>query len=71
MVAPSLFAAIDLGASSARMSAGRLEGDRLVVREVARLPNGPVQLPDGIHWDLTRDPPGHAGSARTSPSRAG
>ncbi len=52
MVAPSLFAAIDLGASSARMSAGRLEGDRLVVREVARLPNGPVQLPDGIHWDL-------------------
>ncbi len=52
MVAPSLYAAIDLGASSARMSAGRLEGDRLVVREVARLPNGPVQLPDGIHWDL-------------------
>ena len=52
MVAPSLHAAIDLGASSARLSAGRVEGDRLVVREVARLPNGPVQLPDGIHWDL-------------------
>ncbi len=52
MAAPSLHAAIDLGASSARLSAGRVEGDRLVVREVARLPNGPVQLPDGIHWDL-------------------
>jgi rhamnulokinase len=34
------------------MSAGRLEGDRLVVKEVARLPNAPVRLPDGIHWDL-------------------
>ncbi len=52
MAAPSLHAAIDLGASSARLSAGRVERDRLVVREVARLPNGPVQLPDGIHWDL-------------------
>ena len=34
------------------MSVGRLEGDRLVVKEVARLPNAPVRLPDGIHWDL-------------------
>ncbi len=52
MTSPGLHAAIDLGASSARMSAGRLEGDRLVVKEVARLPNAPVRLPDGIHWDL-------------------
>lgn len=52
MVTPRLHAAIDLGASSARLSAGGLAGDRLVVREVARLPNGAVQLPDGIHWDL-------------------
>jgi rhamnulokinase len=52
LTSPSLYAAIDLGASSARLSAGRLEDDRLVVEEVARLPNGPVQLPDGIHWDL-------------------
>jgi rhamnulokinase len=52
MGAPSLHAAIDLGASSARMSAGRLEDGRLVVKEVARFPNGPVRLPDGIHWDL-------------------
>jgi len=47
-----LCAAIDLGASSARLFAGRLDGGQLLVREVTRRPNGPVQLPDGIHWDL-------------------
>ncbi|HTV11688.1 MAG TPA: rhamnulokinase family protein [Acidimicrobiales bacterium] len=51
---PALFAAIDLGASSARMAAGRLEGGRLEMREVTRLSNGPVPLPDGLHWDLLR-----------------
>jgi rhamnulokinase len=53
---------MDLGASSARLFSGRLEPGRLEagrrepgrleVREVLRLPNGPVHLPDGIHWDL-------------------
>jgi rhamnulokinase len=51
---PRLYAAIDLGASSARLFVGRLEAGRLVVSEVARLANGPVQLPDGIHWDVIR-----------------
>ncbi len=51
---PQLFAAVDLGASSARLFAGRLDGDQLEVREQARIPNGPVQLPDGIHWDFLR-----------------
>jgi len=50
--APELHTAIDLGASSARLFSGRLDADRLDVQEVLRLPNGPVQLPDGIHWDL-------------------
>jgi rhamnulokinase len=55
--APELHTAIDLGASSARLFSGRLDpgrlgSGRLEVREVLRLPNGPVQLPDGIHWDL-------------------
>jgi len=54
---PELHTAIDLGASSARLfsgrvDAGRLGSGRLEVREVLCLPNGPVQLPDGIHWDL-------------------
>ena len=49
-----LHAAIDLGASSARLFAGRLDRDRLEVREVVRLRNWAVQLPDGLHWDLLR-----------------
>jgi rhamnulokinase len=43
---------MDLGASSARLFAGRLDGDRLEMREAARVANGPVRLPDGLHWDL-------------------
>ncbi len=45
-------AAIDLGASSARLFAGRLEDRRLVVFERRRVANIPVRLPDGLHWDL-------------------
>jgi rhamnulokinase len=52
MTSPQLHAAIDLGASSSRLFAGRLEGERLVAREVTRLANGPVRLPDGLHWDV-------------------
>ena len=54
MTQPHLFAAIDLGASSARLFAGHLEGDCLLASEVVRLPNGPVRLPDGLHWDVLR-----------------
>ncbi len=45
-------AAIDLGASSARLFAGRLDGERLVVSARHRVANTPVRLPDGLHWDL-------------------
>ncbi len=54
MTAPYLHAAIDLGASSARLFGGRLDGGRLVASEVTRLPNGPVRLPGGWHWDILR-----------------
>jgi rhamnulokinase len=54
MTAPHLHAAIDLGASSARLFAGRLDGGRLVASEVTRLPNGPVRLAGGWHWDILR-----------------
>jgi len=50
--AGALHAAVDLGASSARLFAGRLEGGRLVAHEVKRAPNRPLRLPDGLHWDL-------------------
>lgn len=43
---------MDLGASSVRLFAGRVDGGRLEVREAARMKNGPVQLPDGLHSDL-------------------
>jgi rhamnulokinase len=46
------FAAIDLGASSGRVVAGRLENGRLRVLELHRFPNRPVCLPDGLRWNL-------------------
>ena len=62
-----VFAAVDLGASSGRVMAGRLElrhdtGDpadgRLELVETARFPNGPVTLPTEVgprlHWDVLR-----------------
>jgi rhamnulokinase len=54
MTTPRLHAAIDLGASSARLFAGRLDGSRLVASQVTRLPNGPVRLAGGWHWDILR-----------------
>ena len=52
MTGSPLLAAIDLGASSARVVAGRFESEVLSVDEVARVANVPVRLPDGLHWDL-------------------
>jgi rhamnulokinase len=46
------YAAIDLGASSARVFAGRLDGERLSIEELLRVPNRPLRLPDGLHWDV-------------------
>jgi len=33
---------------------GQLDGQRLRLSEVHRFPNGPVSLPDGLHWDVLR-----------------
>ncbi|GAA4427760.1 rhamnulokinase family protein [Georgenia halophila] len=50
------YVAVDLGASSGRVVAGRLEGGRMVTEEVHRFPNGPVALREGdrtvLHWDV-------------------
>jgi rhamnulokinase len=48
----SWHAAVDLGASSARVIAGRYQNGRLEMRELARFANRPIMLPDGFHWDL-------------------
>lgn len=45
-------AAIDLGASSGRVVVGEVGHDGLHLTEVHRFPNAPVQLPDGLHWDV-------------------
>ena len=48
------YLAIDLGAESGRTIVGSLEGGRLALAETHRFANGPVRLPDGLHWDVLR-----------------
>jgi len=48
------YLALDLGAESGRAVVGTLDERRLSLREVHRFGNGPVRLPDGIHWDVLR-----------------
>ncbi|MBM7440346.1 rhamnulokinase family protein [Streptomyces sp. HB132] len=47
-----VFAAVDLGATSGRVITGRVGPDELVLTETHRFANTPVQLPDGLHWDV-------------------
>lgn len=54
MTTPRNYLAVDLGAESGRTILGSLEGGRLTLKETHRFPNGPVQLNDGIHWDVLR-----------------
>jgi rhamnulokinase len=48
--------AVDLGASSGRVIAGRLERGRLRTEELSRFANGPVAVPtptgERLHWDV-------------------
>jgi rhamnulokinase len=46
------YAAIDLGAESGRVVAGRLDDGRVDLEVVRRFDNRPVQLPDGLRWNL-------------------
>lgn len=54
---PPVYAAVDLGATSGRVIAGRLERGRLLTEETARFPNSPVTAPGPggrptLHWDV-------------------
>ncbi|GAA3724672.1 rhamnulokinase family protein [Streptomyces tremellae] len=49
---PSSFAAVDLGATSGRVMVGRADADTLRLTEVHRFANRPVELPDGLRWDV-------------------
>lgn len=55
---PHNFLAIDLGAESGRAILATLdrtpEGGHLSLTDIHRFANGPVRLPDGLHWDVLR-----------------
>jgi rhamnulokinase len=46
------FIAVDLGASGGRVMLGHAGTDTLRLSEISRFRNGPVALPDGLHWDV-------------------
>ena len=46
-------AAVDLGATSGRVMLGYVHDGQVRLESVARFPNGPVDGPGGLHWDLT------------------
>ncbi len=48
------YLAVDLGAESGRTIVGTLDGGKLTLTETHRFANGPVHLPDGLHWDVLR-----------------
>ncbi|GAA4179364.1 rhamnulokinase family protein [Gryllotalpicola koreensis] len=52
MSSPVELAAVDLGATSGRVILGRVGPGELELRHVARFPNEPVALRDGLHWDV-------------------
>lgn len=47
------FLAVDIGASGGRHIVGRVEGNRLLTREVYRFPNRMVQTGRHLSWDLS------------------
>lgn len=54
MADANTYLAVDLGAESGRVILGRIEAGKLELEEIHRFSNGPVNTPDGIHWDVLR-----------------
>ena len=54
MAHPLNFLAFDLGAESGRAILAQFDGERIQLSDVHRFSNGPVYLPDGMHWDVLR-----------------
>ena len=53
-MAPRVFAAVDLGASSGRVAAGVVDGARLTLEVVHRFANGPVERDGRVRWPMSR-----------------
>jgi rhamnulokinase len=49
---PARILAFDLGASSGRGVLGKLQDDRLRIREIHRFPNGMVSVRGHLHWNI-------------------
>lgn len=53
-MAERIYLAVDLGAESGRVIAGRLAGGRIELEELHRFPNGPVTVAGTLRWDVLR-----------------
>jgi rhamnulokinase len=53
-MAERVFLAVDLGAESGRVIAGRLADGRVTLEELHRFPNGPVAVAGTRRWDVLR-----------------
>ena len=53
-MAQVVFVAVDLGAESGRVLAGKLGDGRFELEELHRFPNGPVRIGEHIYWDVLR-----------------
>ena len=47
------YVAFDLGAESGRTMLAILHDEKITLEEINRFPNRILQLPDGLHWDIT------------------
>jgi len=53
-MAQAVFVAVDLGAESGRVLAGKLNEGKFELEELHRFPNGPVRIGEHIYWDVLR-----------------
>ncbi|GBC99651.1 L-Rhamnulokinase [bacterium HR17] len=53
-MAQVVLVAVDLGAESGRVLAGKLSDGRFELEEIYRFPNGPVRIGEHIYWDVLR-----------------
>ncbi len=51
-MAAKTYLAVDLGAESGRVMAGRFDGARIELEQMHRFPNGPVRLGGTLRWNL-------------------
>jgi rhamnulokinase len=48
------YAAVDIGASNGRVMLGSVTASAIELTQAYRFANEPVDLPDGLHWDILR-----------------